>query len=208
MVFKLLSHIPLFGEVLRILNTYAYKGDARADEGFANPWLWFKAFWLHVLLSVVGMAFCMPELTNRHLPPGYCLAYKVEFAPGQAATGILPNLLGFGIGVYALIFGLHKLFLRELQDSFTAKPGDRKPPTGSALILNAEMAMPLLVLVLAIIVGLAQQIWPNAEPLKASTWAALWLSMTFIVELICTLFGLGENAILKNLAPEDADPNG
>lgn len=203
MVFKLLSRLPLLGEVLRILNTYAYKGDARADERFASPWLWWTAFWFPVALSVAGTLVCMPEMTNRWLPPGYCLQYKVEVGSGSMAISILPNLLGFGIGVYALIFGLHRLLLRQLQDSYKASPGSRRPPTGSALILNAEMAVPLLILAVAIVLGLVQQIWPKVEALQAATWFGLWLSLTFTLELICTLFGLGENSILKHLEPDD-----
>ncbi len=205
MVFKLLSRIPLFGEVLRILNTYAYKGDPRADERFASIWLWFRAFWFPDLLSAVGASFCMPEMTNAYLSAGYYLPYEVSVQPGVTATSILPNLLGFGIGAYALIFGLHKLLLRQLQDSYKASPGDTKPPTGSALILNAEMAVPLLILALTIVVGLIQQLWPCIESLKAATWFAIWMSLIFTVELICTLFGLGENSILKSLTPEDAE---
>lgn len=202
MVFKLLSHAPLLGDVLRILNTYAYKGDPQADEAFASPLLWFKAFWLSGSLALVGAVFCMPDMTNRWLPFGYCLNYKVVVEPGVTATSLLPNLLGFGIGVYALIFGLHRLLLRQLQDSYTPKPGEKKTQTGSALILNAEMAVPLLILALTIVLGLVQQVWPSIESLKAATWFALWLSLIFTIELICTLFGLGENSILKNLAPD------
>lgn len=204
MVFKLLSRVPLFGEVLRILNTYAYKGDPRADERFASLWLWVRAFWFPVLLSLTGTALCMPAMTNALLPLGYCLQYEIDVAPGVTATSILPNLLGFGIGVYALIFGLHKLLLRQLQDSYKSAPGDRNLPTGSALILNAEMAVPLLILALTIVLGIIQQLWPYVESLKALTWFSLWLSLTFTVELICTLFGLGENSILKSLAPDES----
>lgn len=138
--------------------------------------------------------------------PQYCLNYVVTVAPGSTATSILPNLLGFGIGVYALIFGLHKVLLRELQDAYKPRPGDKRPPTGSALILNAEMAVPLLVLALTIVLGLIQQIWSESMPLQATTWFALWLSLTFTVELICTLFGLGENSILKSLELDDEQP--
>lgn len=205
MLFKPLSRIPLFGEVLRIFNTYAYKGDPKADERFANIWLWLKAFWFPALLSALGTAFCMPETTNIYLPTGYNLAYEITVPAGITATSILPNLLGFGIGVYALIFGLHKLLIRQLQDSYKPGPSDTKPPTGSALILNAEMAVPLLVLAITIILGLIQQLWPKVELLKAATWFALWMSLTFTVELICTLFGLGENSVLKSLTSEDEE---
>lgn len=92
---------------------------------------------------------------------------------------------------------------------FTAEKGNAAvsttTPTGSALILNAEMAVPLLILALTIVIGLIQQLWPCVESLKAATWFALWLSLIFTVELISTLFGLGENSILKSLAPEESE---
>ena len=197
--FKALAKVPIFGEVLRILNTYAYRGDARADERFAGPWLWISAFWFPVLMASTGAALCMPELVNRWLPSNLCLSYEVEIAPGAMATGILPNLLGFGIGIYALIFGLHKLLLRELQDTYLPEPGSKKQPVGSALILNAEMAVPLLILGMTIFVGVAQQAVPKLEYLKLVTWYMLWLSLIFTIELVLTLFGLGENMLLKNL---------
>lgn len=204
MIFKMLSNVPLFGEALRILNTYAYRGDARADERFAGPLLWLSAFWLPVLVAGVAAALSMPELVNRWLPAGYCLAYTVEASPGTLATGILPNLLGFGIGIYALIFGLHKILLRELQDTFKPSPGKAKPPIGSALILNADMAVPLLILGMAIIVGMVQQALPKYEHIELAAWFFLWLAMLFTFELVFTLFGLGENMLLKNL--DDKSP--
>lgn len=206
MLFKFLASVPLFGDVLRIFNTYAYRGDALASERFAGPWLWLTAFWVQCGISATATALCMPELVNELLPAEYLLQYNVDFQPGTSAVSILPNLLGFGIGIYALIFGLHKLLLRELQDSYTPKPGTSKRPPGSALILNAEMAVPLLVLVLTIVIGLCQQVFPCPRWLQALSWFSLWLSLTFTVELICTLFGLGENSILKSLSSQDQAP--
>lgn len=200
MIFKMLSKMPLFGEALRILNSYAYRGDVKADERFAGVRLWITAFWFPVLVAGVGAALCMPELVNSWLPGSYYLKYKVEVTPGVLATGILPNLLGFGIGIYALIFGLHKILLRELQDTFKPVLGNKNPPVGSALILNAEMAVPLLVLGMAIVVGMFQQALPSHEYLKLSAWFFLWMAMIFTFELVFTLFGLGENMLLKNLS--------
>jgi len=203
MFFKLLTGMPFIGDVLRIFNAYAFRGDALASDRFASPWLWVTAFWVQCSISAVATVLCMPALVNEWLPKGYCLQYEVDFQPGPAAVSILPNLLGFGIGIYALIFGLHKLLLRQLQDSYTPQPGVTKRSPGSALILNAEMAVPLLVLALAIVIGLGQQVFSAPRWLQAMSWFSLWLSLTFTIELICTLFGLGENSILKSLAPED-----
>lgn len=202
MIFRFLSSIPLFGDVLRILNSYAYRGDARADERFASVWLWFTAFWLQSGLSIIATLLCMPHLTNTHLPSEYQLNYCVEVTPGTLSTGILPNILGFGIGVYALIFGLNKMLLRDLQNSYKPVHGVKVSP-GSALILNADMAVPLLVLALTIVIGLVQQIAPKVVSLQAASWFSLWLSLIFTIELILTLFGLGENVILKILDDPD-----
>ena len=142
----------------------------------------------------------MPELTNEYLPVAQRLTYHVQIVPGAMATSILPNLLGFGIGIYALIFGLHKMLLRDLQASYKRSATNDKQPPGSALILNAEMAVPLLVLTLTIAIGLVQQVVPLLTGLQFVSWFSLWLSLVFTLELILTLFGLGENAILKTLA--------
>lgn len=199
MIFGWLARIPLLGEILRIFNAYAYRGDAKADERFASIWLWVTAFWLQTTLSLVGTLLCMPEIANEYLPLARRLSYSVELGPGAMATSILPNLLGFGIGIYALIFGLHKLLLRDLQASYKPVAAGSRQRPGSALILNAEMAVPLIVLTLTIAIGLAQQIAPSVVGLQFASWFSLWLSLVFTLELVVTLFGLGENAILKTL---------
>ena len=203
MIFGWLARIPLLGEMLRIFNAYAYCGDAKADERFAPIWLWVTAFWLQTTLSLVGTLLCVPEIANEYLPLALKLTYSVQLGPGAMATSILPNLLGFGIGIYALIFGLNKMLLRDLQASYKPIASGGRPRPGSALILNAEMAVPLIVLTLTITIGLAQQIAPSVVALHFASWFSLWLSLVFTLELVVTLFGLGENAILKTL--DDAD---
>lgn len=202
MIFRLLSSVPLVGDVVRIFNSYAYSGDGRAEEKFAPVHLWFAAFWLEIGLSFAATLFCMPSLTIKYLPIEYQLNYSAEVIPGPLATSVLPNILGFGVGVYALIFGLHKILLIDLQDSYESKSGVKKSP-GSALILNAEMAVPLLVLAVAIVIGLVQQIAPKVVCLQIISWFSLWLSLIFTIELILTLFGRGENVILKTLDDTD-----
>ena len=198
MVFRLLSRVPLFGDVLRIFNAYAFRGDAKAGDQFASVWLWITAFWLQTSFSCIATLLCMPSVANMIIPENHQLYYLVPVLPGALATSILPNLLGFGIGIYALIFGLHKMLLRDLQNSYKSLPGVN-PPTGSALVLNAEMAVPLLVLALTIVIGIIQQIAPELKSFQLVSWFSLWFSLIFTIELIHTLFGLGENVILKTL---------
>lgn len=205
MVFSTLSRIPLLGEVVRIFNTYAYRGDLRADQEFAGLKLWVTAFWVPVVLASVGAALCVPDLVNKQLPSAVALVYSVEARPGAIATGALPSLLGFGIGVYALIFGLHKGLLKQLQESYTARPGEKQKP-GSALVVNAEMAVPLLVLAITILVGVMEQVAPKSDWVRALSWYTLWLSLIFTIELVTTLFALGENVVLKTLSDDQSTP--
>ena len=206
MVFSTLSRMPLLGELVRIFNTYAYRGDPRADEEFAGVRLWVTAFWVPVLFACIGAALCVPELLNRQLPPGYALAYSVAARPGAIATGALPSLLGFGIGVYALVFGLHRGLLKQLQESYAVRPGEKQKP-GSALVVNAEMAVPLLVLAITIVVGVVEQAAPASEWARALSWYTLWLSLIFTIELVTTLFALGENVVLKTLSDDQGGPS-
>ncbi len=199
MIYSILIGLPVIGDVLRIFNAYAYRGDIRADSGFANIFLWLSAFWIEIGISIVATMLCMPDRLNGWLPTGICLSYRVDFSPGEISISVLPNLLGFGIGAYALIFGMNKGILQDLQGSYSVKKENKKSDVGSALILNADMAVPLLIIALTIAVGVAQKVVPNQKFIMGISWFLFWMSMVYTVELICTLFGLGENAILEKL---------
>lgn len=200
MIFRFFSNIPIFGDVLRILNSYAYHGDSLAERRFANVFHWITAFGIEILISITATFFCMPELANKWLPLNFNLNYSVALQPGTLATSILPNLLGFGIGIYALIFGLNKMLLRELQNGYVKDAKNKGGSLGSVLVLNAEMAVPLLILAMAIIFGVIQQIFNGFVEIEFIAWFLFWLSLIYIIELINTLYGLGENVILKSVS--------
>ncbi|WP_167361794.1 hypothetical protein [Pseudomonas mohnii] len=168
------------------MNAYAYHGDFNADSRFASLWAWIKAYFAGVLVSVVLAVFLTPSIPNMFLP--YCihLDYTITVMPGDLATGILPNLLGFGIGVYALVFALDRSLVKDLQATFQ---GSGKPSIpGSVLLLNAEMALPLIMLIAAIVVGVMQKVFPSGIWLLAGSWFTFWLSIYFILGLVHSLF--------------------
>ncbi|WP_139284239.1 hypothetical protein [Salinicola sp. MIT1003] len=189
MTFSRLVKIPVLGNILIILNSYAFCGDARSGEEFAGAKNWGKSFGIQFIVAT-SMAFLCHNVS-----------YSDATLPGELIISIFPSLLGFGIGVYALIFSLKSTIIRELQKTFIddLQPN---PKPGSALILNAEMATPLLIALGTITIGILQKIFPYANSLSIISWTALWASIIFMIELIITLFGLGENAILKQLPEE------
>lgn len=192
-IYERLTKIPIAGEILRILNNYAYNGDHRSDYYFAGIRLWAKCYLPNFLIALLSALACTPDITNLFIPFNYRLSYSIESSPGPLATSILPNLLGFGIGVYALIFGLKTTFIMRFQKQIEEST---KTKHGSSLILNVSFAVPLLCLALAIIIGIIQSLLPDNPYLRVLSWFSLWLSLLFTIETIFAIFNLGEAHIL------------
>ncbi|MFO7070941.1 hypothetical protein P3E18_11810, partial [Pseudomonas aeruginosa] len=116
-MYKILVKIPMLGVVIKIMNSYAYDGDFDADRQFAGIWAWIKAYFSGVLVSALLAVLLTPSIPNFYLP--YCMGldYTVATSPGDLAISILPSLLGFGIGVYALVFALDKSLVKGLQET-------------------------------------------------------------------------------------------
>lgn len=203
-MFRLLTKIPIIGIVLTVFNSFAYDGDVKADDEFAGILAWIKAYFFPFFICIAVAILLMPELINSTLP---CLnlTYKVEVAPGELATSILPNLLGFGIGVYALIFALDKKFVQDLQSGFEGY-NKEKNKSGSVLLLNTEMALPLIVITATIAIGIFQKIFSDLPYLRLACWFSLWLSIYFTLDLINNLFLMG-NAHLSDNIKKTPDPD-
>ncbi|WP_312272381.1 hypothetical protein [Pseudomonas sp.] len=191
MIFKFFSKIPVLGPVLRIFNTYAFRGDVRSDDKLAGIRYWVSGFWVQSLIAIVATLGCMPEIINSFIPFNSRFVYSIDTQPGSLAISILPNLLGFGIGVYALIFALESKIIKNLQNVFS-KANEEKNLPGSALLLNATMAVPLVILTITIAFGVVQGICNENIYVKAVTWFFFWLSIIFILDLIDTIFNIGE----------------
>lgn len=201
-MYRLMTKIPILGVILKIFNSYAYDGDLTADERFAGVWNWLKAYFFSFSFSVSAALMLMPEKINLILSECFQLTYKVSLLPGDLSTSILPNLLGFGIGVYALVFALDKGLVRDLQQTFKKDNEISKTP-GSALLLNTEMALPLIVLTLTVAIGVLQKIFSECSYLTFAAWFSFWLSIYFTLELINTLFMMGGAHLSQSLKEDD-----
>ncbi|MER0215699.1 MAG: hypothetical protein DU481_05775 [Nitrosomonas sp.] len=188
--------IPVLGEILRIANAYTYDGDLASDIEFAPLGLWikkhYKNFLIVIVLTVISAShiwLCDPSIDN-------CKAIPI---PGNLIVSIFPSVLGFGIGVYALIFGLSNILVKKLQESLDDRKETDKAKIGSVLMLNVDMAYPLLVITLTLGIGVLQQIFINSQVLELAAWFALWYSMIMVIEILAVLFGLGEHELLNKL---------
>lgn len=207
-LYSRLVGIPVLGDSLRIANAYTYDGDRASDFGFA-PWhCWVKKHWSSLLIvvfltTISSLPICLNDFLSTYFPAilkSYAVLPKqTPPSPSGLILAIFPNLLGFGIGVYALIFSLSASFVKRLQKHLQPNFDTDSPAVGSALLLNADMAFPLVVMAISLGIAVIQQIFPNARSLELLAWAALWYSLLMSFEILGALFGLGENEILEKL---------
>lgn len=196
-IYSIILKVPVFGAVAQIANAYVYSGDVDYDAGLAPAWLWIKKHWGNFAIAAVLTVLSTPNVWHcdwllLHLPVS-----QPTTSPGSLLISIFPNLLGFGIGVYALIFSLSSALIKGLHQRFNTPEKNGGKRIGSFLILNADMAYPLLVITLALSIGVFQQIYPSSNVMNLLSWFALWYSMIMVIEILSALFGLGENELVN-----------
>lgn len=205
-IYRLLVKIPILGNILRVINSYAFQGDSNSDEKIAPISLWLKAYWAAIciagILTIISSDTCKNKI-NGLLPTNLNLTLPLsdyQLDPNTLILNVFPNLLGFGIGVYALIFALSNNLLNRIQETLRTKsePSGKKV-VGSVLMLNAEFSYPLIVLIFSISIGIISSLFGKSESLQILSWFALWYSIICIIDLVTSLFSLGENEILLKL---------
>ncbi|MFA6901472.1 MAG: hypothetical protein WC236_00145 [Gallionellaceae bacterium] len=199
-LYSLLLMLPVLGEIVLIVNAYVFDGDLQSGSKLAPASSWIRKLWGNVVVTAALAFFSTPYLWVGSLTtyvPAFLLADHRPI-PGNLIISIFPSLLGFGIGVYALIFGLSSILIKGLQEHMVgnSKIVDQR---GSALILNADMAYPLLILTLTLFVGVLQQIYPSSHKFEIAAWFALWYSLLMVIEILSVLFNLGEFELLNKL---------
>ncbi|AKU21201.1 hypothetical protein [Massilia sp. NR 4-1] len=221
-IYKALGYIPIVSTVIKIVNSYVFEGDVRAMDRFAPWWLWFKAIGLPLIVAVLIAAsllhdsFSFPhhaeykfDLNGSLLDVKNCFELQLKSpiapldAPGQLILSVFPNLLGFGIGVYALIFALSPKSLQFLQEHLAEQFNAKKRKQGSALMLNSSMAYPLLVIAISIVPAVFQQMNGKNALLIFSGWTVFWYGFVVVVELLGVLFSLGEHDAIDKLSLEE-----
>lgn len=180
----------LFGTLLEIGNEYVTEGDTRYFKKTAP---FFN--WVHAFKKTLGLSL-LCTIVVYLAAYDFLIKSAIDVQPHDLALSILPNLLGFVTGVYALIFGISGKFLQEIQNQNNAIATNSHKMNPSVLGLNSSFAFPLLIMVVTIFVASFQKIIQTSELLKYSTWLLFFFSLTLTYQLIKTLFRLGRSIIL------------
>lgn len=208
-IFRCFLKVPVIGTLVYITNSYVFAGDALAAN---TPAPWYR--WFRVLLIPLAFASGLGALSSW-VSIAHYFEYRSVFwdgvvkfgvSPGELIHAVMPSLLGFGIGVYALLFALNARFVADFQHLITRALEDGRRRHGSVMMLSAEMAYPLIVLVLVIGVGAIDRAIPQKPVLHYIAWSGFWYGLIVCVQLIGVLFGLGNQAVLDKLAevkPQD-----
>lgn len=184
-IFPRLIKIPVIKDILLVFNAYLWRGDTMFVSRFAPPLFWISRLWARL-----GLALCITFVFygNDFIP-----CFNFDLIPiSKPETGydlvlsIFPNLLGFGLGVYALIFSLPGLV-------------DRKDitDTKSSNLLNADMGYPLLIMVIAILVSLIAKACDGKFFLAGASFFLLIYGILLLLELISLIFMGAAKAINK-----------
>lgn len=197
--------IPVLGNLIWLANAYAYGGDKKSRSELAPFRLWLKAFFWNLLVSFVAALATLHEFAKSVLHHIRCGTEVLKVLPGIGANGgstivsIFPNLLGLGIGIYALLYALDATVVRGMHEALekARKAGVRKH--GSVLMLNSDMAFPLCALLLIIALGVVAQFFPGEIWIQFASWVAFWYGVLLILELIMLLFALIDNSLLGKI---------
>lgn len=174
LTYKFVSSIPVLGAVFAIANAYAYRGGEQSSievAPFQNWWnRVFRKAW-YVLVFVSAMILFAPQEICQS-----------SWVPADTILGAFPSILGFGIGVYALMFIMPSDFLSFLKDKH--RRGARFGPE----IVPVDMGYPLVTFVLVMFIAAVNKFYPESYYFKfVSVWA-LFYGLAMTVELVSFLF--------------------
>lgn len=218
MLYRLIQKIPVLSTILKISNAYVFEGDLRAMDHFAPLRLWLKSIGMPLLVAaILTYAVVHQFITFPHLKEilsEKCISMSCWFhaitpifqpiekpfdAPGALITSVFPNLLGFGIGVYALLFALRPQWLHDFHTHLARQVAQNKRKQGTALMLNSSMAYPLIVMTLGLCPAAFQQSFPGNQSLIVATWLCFWYGIAVVIELIGILFSLSEHDTMDKI---------
>jgi hypothetical protein len=200
-LFSLLRSLPLIGPVLKIANTYAFQGDYRADCEFAGVRSWVRAIGPELTAAAILTVATMAQFIYQCWTVKALVACPDAFycKPGALIIAIVPSTLGLGIGVYALIFALSEVFVKSVKEAIDKQKAEEKRNLGSELMLNSDLAFPLLVLIISLISGVVQQIAPASLILIFLSWLTAWYALIAVLSLVSVIFGMAEHSLLDKV---------
>ncbi|TAM04241.1 MAG: hypothetical protein EPN70_12075, partial [Paraburkholderia sp.] len=114
---RIAKKLPFVREFTTIANAYAYSGSHLAFTRVAP----IKEIFSRILAKG-AISFAIAKILMR-----YAHTYKIDISKIDAPTlniGTFPTLLGFGIGIFALLFAIKPEFIIKLHESKEANGFD------------------------------------------------------------------------------------
>lgn len=194
-VWRFARKVPFTKTPLLILNSYVWMGDSRALTQFAPFSLYLhRVFWKALLL--LGISYALVWVGVH-----FCVVKSEALNTLDVSIQLFPNVLGFGIGAYALLFALPDRLIRDLE----RKKQVEKRQVG-AYGLNAIMAFPLMAIALIIVMSaiLRAVTMPNIHSGSLGLFFILY-GMLLTMELVGVLFVSARKVIRGTLADKSDD---
>tara|TARA_R110001583_G_scaffold42804_10_gene136055 strand:+ start:5944 stop:6546 length:603 start_codon:yes stop_codon:yes gene_type:complete len=173
-IYRKFTRIPIFGSYLKIANAYAYKGNSayiRQLAPFNNWYIRVLPAWFYsIVFSIIVTTYVK-------------INSVADFDAGAYIIGAIPDLVGFGIGVFALIFVLPNNLI-----TFINKNGGKSFPVEE---IPADFAYPLMGLVFSLVVSFLLELIPDESTIGIFAEVTIFFySFIMITEMIMFIYTL------------------
>ncbi|WP_337167759.1 hypothetical protein [Xenorhabdus bovienii] len=173
--YSILRSIPILGAVFRVANAYTYKGESECSIRIAPLRLWWKRiiFKLLIVITLLSISLCFSSLSLT----------SNDWEPADTILSVFPSILGFGIGVYALMFIMPSDFL-----VFLKKRHQEGKSKISPAIVPVDMGYPLVVFILVLFVASINKLFQFLIFFKFLSLFSLFYGLVMVIELMSFLF--------------------
>jgi hypothetical protein len=175
---KYIKKVPILGPLISIINSYVYNGADEASTTIAPFRNWFRK-----LGANIGTAIALSVLLVGHFDLGY-----TSFPSSDIALAIFPSILGFGIGVYALLFSIQDRLIAWMEECHSRD----ELPFGPKVLIS-DMAYPLIVYIFVLLLsGINKAFAPTVVEGEFIGSFLLFYGLLITLELIITIYTVSD----------------
>lgn len=167
-----LRQVPIVGAIFRIVNAYAYQGDSQCNKKIAPFFRW----WERVFKKAVYIIFLIELIVLYYGGDVSAIPWK----PDDSILSVFPSVLGFGIGVFALLFVMPESFLVFMS-------ANKKRLTFGPEIVPVDIAYPLVIFTIALCWSVLNKVFTN-DFFSFISMFLFFYGMAMAFELISFLF--------------------
>lgn len=167
-----IRQVPIIGAIFRIVNAYAYQGDSQCNKRVAPFFKW----WQRVFKKSVYIIFLVELIVVYYQGD----VSKIPWKPDDSILSVFPSVLGFGIGVFALLFVMPESFLVFMSTN-------KKRLTFGPEIVPVDIAYPLVIFTIALCWSVLNKVFTN-DFFSFVSMFLFFYGMTMAFELISFLF--------------------